>query len=376
MKNLDNPIPYMKHLITDEDKATVIKALESDYITQGPFVELVEEKMSQLTNKNYSVMCSNGTAALHLVAEMINQSTDKLNKNIITTPFTFVADGNFGRYIDADIKFADIDTDTWTIDPKSVESLIDDNTLAVVAPHYAGLMCNIAELKKICNKNNIFLVEDACHAPTAKIGDKVAGSFGDVSTFSFHATKHIGAGEGGVICTNNELDFENLRTLRSHGLPHWSQRTGYGYDIDKVAFNYRPNEISAALAFSHLNRIDYLISTRVSIAKEYDKNLDWNFYSKQVIPNGYTHVYHLYPILVPDPKLRDDCLNYLKESNIFGQIHYPSMNKMKGFQKYKSSTPISDDISSRVISIPMFVQLTDVERLFVIEKLNSFAKSI
>ena len=83
MKNLDNPIPYMKHLITDEDKATVIKALESDYITQGPFVELVEEKMSQLTNKNYSVMCSNGTAALHLVAEMINQSTDKLNKNII-----------------------------------------------------------------------------------------------------------------------------------------------------------------------------------------------------------------------------------------------------------------------------------------------------
>ena len=166
MKNLDNPIPYMKHLITDEDKATVIKELECDYITQGPLVELVEEKMSKLTNKNYSVMCSNGTAALHLVAEMINQNTDKLNKNIITTPFTFVADGNFGRYIDADIKFADIETDTWTIDPKSVESLIDDNTLAVVAPHYAGLMCNIAELKTICNKNNIFLVEDACHAPS------------------------------------------------------------------------------------------------------------------------------------------------------------------------------------------------------------------
>tara|TARA_B100000214_G_C23965650_1_gene627580 strand:- start:1109 stop:2239 length:1131 start_codon:yes stop_codon:yes gene_type:complete len=376
MEKYKNSIPYMKHQINDHDIDLVVKTLKSDYITQGPMVLKVEEEMSKLTNKAFGVMCSNGTAALHLVAEMLNQKSNILNKNIITTPFTFVADANFGRYINAEIRFADIDQETWTISPRSIENLIDENTVAVVAPHYAGLMCEIDEIKKICNENDIFLVEDACHAPTAKIDNKVSGSFGDVSTFSFHATKHIGAGEGGVICTDSETEYEDLQVLRSHGLPHWSKRTGYGYDIDKVAFNYRPNELAASIAVSHLNRIENLIDTRVKIAEYYNNQLDWNFYSKQNIPNHYTHVYHLYPIVVPESKLRETCLNFLKEANIFGQIHYPPINKMKGFKKYKSNTPVSDDISSRVISIPMFVQLTEDEKSFVVEKLNSFAKTI
>ena len=376
MEKFKNPIPYMKHQITDDDIDLVNKALKSDYITQGPMVLKVEEEMSKLTDKSFSVMCSNGTAALHLVAEMLSQNSNILNKNIITTPFTFVADANFGRYINAEIRFADINEETWTISSESIKNLVDENTIAVVAPHYAGLMCEIDEIKKICNEKNIFLVEDACHAPTAKIGNQVSGSFGDASTFSFHATKHIGAGEGGVICTDDEKDYEDLQVLRSHGLPHWSKRTGYGYDIDKVAFNYRPNELAAAIAVSHLNRINNLIDTRIKIAEDYDNQLNWNFYSKQHIPNQYTHVYHLYPIVVPESKLRDECLNHLKEANIFGQIHYPSMNKMKGFKKFRSNTPVSDDISSRVISIPMFVQLTEDEKSFVIEKLNYFAKTI
>ncbi len=376
MEKFNKSIPYMKHKITEDDINLVINVLKGDYITQGPMVVRVEEEMSKVANKKYGVMCSNGTAALHLVAEMLNQRSSVLKKNIITTPFTFVADGNFGRYIDAEIRFADIDLKTWTINPSSIESLIDENTVAVVAPHYGGLMCDMVRIKEICDSNSIFLVEDACHAPTATINEQVAGSFGDASTFSFHATKHIGAGEGGVICTNSEEDSEVLQVLRSHGLPHWSKRTGYGYDIDNIAFNYRPNELSAALATSHISRIENLVATRKEIAKEYDNNLDWNFYSKQEIPDGYTHVYHLYPILVPDWSLRDKLLNYLKDANIFGQIHYPPMNKMKGFQKYKSDTPVSDDISSRVVSIPMFVQINDGEKLFVIEKLNNFAKSI
>ena len=140
MKKPDNPIPYMKHLITNKDKELVLQALESDFITQGPYVNKVEEEMAKLTSKNYSVMCSNGTAALHLVAEMLNQKLKKDKINIITTSLTFVADANFGRYINADIKFADISNDTWTISPESVFDAIDENTIAVVAPHYAGLM--------------------------------------------------------------------------------------------------------------------------------------------------------------------------------------------------------------------------------------------
>ena len=126
MKKFEYPIPYMKHQITEVDKKYVLEVLESDFLTQGPFVTKVEEIMAKLTNKKFGVMCSNGTAALHLVAEMLSQKIENNNKkNILTTSFTFVADANFGRYINADIKFADIDKETWTIDPLSVESLID-----------------------------------------------------------------------------------------------------------------------------------------------------------------------------------------------------------------------------------------------------------
>ena len=372
MKKFDNPIPYMKHQVTEDDKNFVMEVLDSDFLTQGPFVSKVEEYMSNLTNKKYGVMCSNGTAALHLVAEMLNQDSKIIDKNIITTPLTFVADANFGRYINAEIRFADINSDTWTIDPSSVEKLIDKNTIAVVAPHYAGLMCDMKSLSKICKDAGVFLVEDACHAPSAKIDDYLSGSLGDVSTFSFHATKHIGAGEGGVICTNSSEEHEKLNVLRSHGLPHWSKRTGFGYDINKVAFNYRPNEIAASIAYSHLLRLDTLIESRQNISKIYDENLDFDFYTKQHIPVGYTHVYHLYPVLVPLKELRTKLLEFLKEKNIFAQIHYPPINKMEGFKNYVSATPISDDITSRVVSIPMFPQLTNLEIEFTIEALTEF----
>ena len=372
MKKFDNPIPYMKHQVTEDDKNFVMEVLDSDFLTQGPFVSKVEEYMSNLTNKKYGVMCSNGTAALHLVAEMLNQDSKIIDKNIITTPLTFVADANFGRYINAEIRFADINSDTWTINPSSVERLIDKNTIAVVAPHYAGLMCDMKSLSKICKDKGVFLVEDACHAPSAKIDDHLSGSLGDVSTFSFHATKHIGAGEGGVICTNSSEEHEKLNVLRSHGLPHWSKRTGFGYDINKVAFNYRPNEIAASIAYSHLLRLDNLIELRKNISKIYNENLDFDFYTKQHIPNGYTHVYHLYPILVPSKELRTELLEFLKEKNIFAQIHYPPINKMEGFKNYASDTPVSDNITSRVVSIPMFPQLTDLEIEFTIEALNEF----
>ena len=375
MDKFKKPIPYMKHHIIDEDISIVTDVLKGDFLTQGHYVKNVEDSMSQLTDKKYGVMCSNGTAALHLVAEMLNQEYDRDKKNIITTPLTFVADANFGRYINAEIRFADIDINTWTIDPLSIDNLIDDNTIAVVAPHYAGLMCDMVKISKICKSRGVFLVEDACHAPTAKIGSHVSGSLGDVSTFSFHATKHIAAGEGGVICTNSESEYEKLNVLRSHGLPHWSKRTGFGYDINKIAFNYRPNEIAAALAFSHINRIDSLIKSRQTIAKIYDESLNWDFYVKQEIPEKFTHVYHLYPILLPNKDFREKCLTYLKNKNIHAQIHYPAINKMTGFKNYASNTPISDDVTERVISIPMFPQMDEQEIDFVIQNLNFFSKN-
>ena len=123
----------------------------------------------------------------------------------------------------------------------------------------------------------------------------------------------------------------------------------YGYDIDEVAFNYRPNEMSAALAFSHIERIELLIQQRRKLAEIYNQNLNFDFYVKQTVPTDATHVYHLYTLLLPNEDLRSKFLDYLKTKNIFGQIHYPPINKMTGFKKYSSNTPISDDMASRCI---------------------------
>jgi len=374
MKKFSKPIPYMRNNIDESTKNLVIDVLDNQLITQGKYVELVENKMSELNNKKFSIMTANGTASLHLVAHMLKNKSNIKKPNIITTPLTFVADANFGRYINADVKFADIDKHTWTISSKSVESLVDENTLAIVAPHFAGLMFEAENMIKVAKKYNITLVEDACHAPNAIRDGFTAGGVGDLSTFSFHATKHIGAGEGGLISTNSEEEYFEFSTLRSHGLPHWSKRTGYGYDIKELAFNYRPNEIAAAIAYSHILNLNELIDLRIKIAQIYDKNLDFSFFQKQQIPNKSTHVYHLYPILVPSKDLRNKFLSFLKDANIFAQIHYPAINKMTGFSMYNSNTPISDDITERIVSIPIFPTLTKAEQDFVVEKINEFAK--
>ena len=364
--------PAYEPWISKEDEKIINKTLKQSMLTLGPQLERFESDFCKYSKAKYAIAVSNCTAALHLSLMALGI---KENDEVIIPDLTFVADANFGRYINADIKFADVNKDSWTVDPEQIDLLIDENTIAVVAPHYAGLMCDMESISKICKEKKVFLVEDACHAPKSTIKGKPAGSFGDVSTFSFHATKHIGAGEGGAICTNSYEEYEKLNVLRSHGLPHWSKRTGFGYDIDKLAFNYRPSEMGAALALSHIDRIDELIRLRKKIAKIYDDKLNWEYFDKQIIPNEYDHVYHLYPVLLPTKELREKCLEYLKDANIFAQIHYPPINHMKGFQQFKSNTPFSDEITSRVISIPMFTQLTNNEIEFVIDKLNNFSST-
>ena len=136
----------------------------------------------------------------------------------------------------------------------------------------------------------------------------------------------------------------------------------------KWPFNYRPNEMSAALALSHIRRLDSLIDQRTKIAEIYDSNLNFEFYTKQLIPNDSTHVYHLYPILLPNSSLREKFLDYLKTKNIFGQIHYPPINKMTGFKKYSSETPVSDNLTSRIVSIPMYPTLSSLSKSLLLKR--------
>ena len=195
LKPYKSHIPYTKHQITNEDIKSVEKILKSNFLTTGPQNNIFKENFSRFIGTKYAATCANGTAALHLLAMNV-KLTSKSKSNFITSPLTFVADANCARYVGASLKFADIDRETWNMSIDSTIELIDKNTVAIVITHYAGLPADIHKLKKICKENDIFLIEDACHAPGAKLNNKVVGSFGDASIYSLHPAKHIAAGEG------------------------------------------------------------------------------------------------------------------------------------------------------------------------------------
>ena len=231
MKAYKSHIPYTKHSIIDADIKAVESVLKSEFLTTGPENGVFEKKFANYIGSKYAVTCSSGTAALHLLALCVENSN---NSNFITTPLTFVADANCARYVGADVKFADIDHLTWNVSIDSILNKVDNNTKCIIVTHFAGLPADIHKLETFCKENKIFLIEDACHSPGALLNNKHTGNFGDASIFSLHPAKHVAAGEGGVITTNDDELYEKLKRLRNHGLESWQKRKGYLYDIKEV----------------------------------------------------------------------------------------------------------------------------------------------
>ena len=371
MKPFKSHIPYTKHSISEKDIQAVTKVLKSDFLTTGPENELFERKFSEYIGTKFAVTCSSGTSALHLLALCVE---DASNGNFITTPLTFVADANCARYVGADVKFADTEISTFNVSIESIMEKIDSNTKCIVVTHYAGLPADIHKLEEYCKINNIFLIEDACHSPGAYLNSKHTGTFGDAAIFSLHPAKHVAAGEGGIITTNNESLYEKLKRLRNHGLESWQKRKGYVYDIKELGFNFRMTDSEAALASSQLDNLDKSVEKRNKIANQYLENIDLDFYNVQKITEDRSHAYHLFPVVIPQNKNRDEFMNYLRELNIGATIHYPLINKLSFYKDCNQDTPNSEYIGNKIISIPMYPTLDESEIEFVISALNNFSK--
>lgn len=369
MKPFPTHIPYTKHFISEKDIKEVNRVLKSDYLTTGPEVKKFEEAFASAIGRKYAIACSSGTAALHLLALCVD---DAKNGEFITCPLTFVADANCAKYVGADVRFADINLDDWNISVESVLNIVNPNTKAIVVTHYAGLPADIDKLEKFCNDNEIFLIEDACHSPGATLNNQNTGTFGDASIFSLHPAKHIAVGEGGIITTDNLDLYEKLLRLRNHGLESWQKRSGYLYDIKELGFNYRMTDSEAALGSSQLTRLQDSLTNRRRIAQIYYENINWDFFTYQKINDNKEHAYHLFPILVPQKISREVFMDYLREHNIGATIHYPLINKLSLYRGSSDTTPNSEDVGSRIVSIPMYPTLSTKEIEYVVEVCNSF----
>ena len=380
-----NSIPYGRQHITDEDIEAVISTLKSDYLTQGPSIAAFEKAFANYVGCKYAVAVSNGTAALHLAALSLDVNEQS---NVITTPITFAASANCIRYCGGQLTFVDIDPETATMDLKKLEELIRSSpkgTYSGMIPvDFAGYPVNMEEVRRIADEHDLWIIEDACHAPGGFIIDSKRekqycgnGKYADMAIFSFHPVKHIACGEGGMVTTNDEKLYQRLMLLRTHGITKnpelmHENHGGWYYEMLELGYNYRLTDFQASLGLSQLTRADKGIERRREIARKYDEAFV-NTAIKPLVPDSQRgHAYHLYVIQVEG---RKDVYDYLRSKNIFSQVHYIPVYALPYYQSLgfkKDDFPNAENYYSKCLSLPMFPTLTEGEQDYVIDTIKDF----
>lgn len=385
---MNQPIPYGKQYISQEDIDAVIQTLTSDFLTQGPKVKEFEDAFANYVGSKYAVAVSNGTAALHLCALALNVTE---GVNVITTPITFVASANCVKYCGGNVYFADINPETFLIDISKVEELILSKPAGffhgIIPVDFAGLANNLEEIKALAVKYNLWIIEDACHAPGGYFidskGDKQLcgnGNFADLAIFSFHPVKHIATGEGGMITTNDKTLYEKLILLRTHGITKnpdllMENHGAWYYEMQELGFNYRIPDMLCALGITQLKRADDGLAKRKKIAEKYNEAFSNNVnISIQPFSMYNGHAFHLFIIKI---KNRLGLYNHLKQHQIFAQVHYIPVHTMPYYKNLgfkKGDFPLSENYYDECLSLPMYPTLSDKEQDFVIQKIEEFFK--
>lgn len=378
-------IPYGRQHITDSDIQAVVDTLKSDYLTQGPRIAEFEQAFSEYIGAKYSIAVSNGTAALHLNTIALNV---KPGDKVITTPITFVASANCVRYCGGEVIFADIDPETYLLDIQQVRKLLESDKKGeikgIIPVNFAGRVVDMQAFRMLADEFGCWIIEDACHSPGGFFLDRDqqqvmsgSGQYADLAIFSFHPVKHIAAGEGGMITTNKEELYRRILNLRTHGIQQDHSQRKYDdslwyYEMQDLGYNYRLTDMQAALGKSQLSRADEGLKRRKELANTY-----FDFFKDKSYVLGQSgiiegHAYHLYVLEV---ERRNELHRYLRDLDIFAQIHYIPAHLMPYYRQFgwkEGDLPHAEKYYSQGISIPMFPSLSNEEQLFVMEKIDAF----
>lgn len=383
---INEPIPYGRQHITEEDIQAVIETLKSDYLTQGPKILEFEKAFAEYVGAKYAVAVNNATSGLHLCATVLGvQPYDK----VIVTPMTFAATANCIRYCGGDVVFCDIDKDTFLMDIHHLENMLTSapqgTYKGIALVDFAGYPVDLERFRHLADEYGLWIMEDACHAPGGYFVDSKGvkqycgnGEFADVSVFSFHPVKHIATGEGGMVTTNNKELYDKLCIYRTHGITKnpsllHERHGGWYYEMQKLGYNYRLTDFQAALGISQLKRAGDGLTRRQEIAQHYAKTLSAiNGIKIPYVSDNVYHAYHLYIIQVED---RLGLYNYLHENNIYAQIHYLPLHLMPYYQQFgnkKGDLPVVEEYYKHCLSLPMYPTLTEEEQDYVINNIVKF----
>ncbi len=339
----------------------------------GSNVEIFEENVSKYVGTKYSLTFNSGTSALHaaLLAHGIEKGCE-----VIVPSFTFIATANAPLFVGAKPIFADIEAETYGLDPEDVKEKISKKTRAIIPIHYAGCPCLIRELREIAEDHNLILLEDASESLGAGIDGRKVGTFGDSAIFSFCSNKIISTGEGGAIVTNSRDIYERLKLIRSHGrleTSNYFSSSGY-MDYVTLGYNFRMSNIVAALGISQLNKVDKIIEMRRKNA-EYlitGLNKDVNGIITPKSPMDYYHVYQMFTVRVDN---RDNLMDFLSSKGVmtkvyFSPVHLTGLYKKK--HEYLVDLPVTEDISSQVLTLPIYPTLSKEDMDYMVGEIKNF----
>lgn len=362
-------IEISKPAIGKEEIKAVIEVLKSKLLSQGPKVAEFEKKFASYCGARYAVATNSGTSTLHcaLYALGIHEGDE-----VITTPFTFVATANAILMQRAKVVFCDIEEDFYNIDPVKIEEKITKNTKVLIPVDLYGHLYDIPAITELAKKFNLKIIEDAGQAIAAEYQGKKAGSFSDITSFSLYATKNLTAGVGGVITTNNKVYMEKCKLFRHHG-----QIEGKPYEYKDFGYNYRMNDMIAAIALEQLKKIDFFTQKRRENAQILTSALQG--INGLILPKekpGYTHAFHQYTVRITKDFAitRDEFLKYLAKNGIMCKIYYPKpLHLFPHFAKmgYKNGDfPAAEKVASQVVSIPIHPLVTQKDILHIIKTIK------
>jgi perosamine synthetase len=362
-------IPVAKPYLGEEEVRAVEKVIRSGIIAQGPVVAQLEKDFAEYIGVKHAIMLNSGTAALHASLAVAGI---KEGDEVITTPNSFIATANTILMVGAKPVFADISKEDFILNLENVKEKITDKTKAIVVVDLYGQMANYDELEPFCKENNLVLITDSCQAIAAEQKGKKAGSFGDMGTFSFYATKNICCGEGGFLTTNNDDYANKVKLFRQHG-----RRDMVGYDYASLGYNYRSTDINAAILNEQLKKIDFITDKRISNANFLTEHLSKISGIKTPTTNpGNKHCFHQYTIVVEDEfKLtRDELVKHLKENGVGCAVYYPMplhlATTYKNLGYNVGDFPITEDMCKRVISLPVHPHLTDEDLQLIVKTIE------
>lgn len=369
----DTKLFYGHQYIDDADIEAVTKVLRSDFLTCGPEITKLEEKLCALTGAKHAVLVSNGTAALHAACYAVQVGP---GDEVITTPITFAASANCALYCGAKPVFADINEKTYNIDPRSVREKITPATKAVVAVDFTGQAAELSELREICEENGLILIEDAAHSIGTRYQGKEVGSIADITTFSFHPVKTVTGGEGGAVLTNDDALYTRIKLFHTHGITReeslleHSSHGGWYYEQVALGMNFRMTDMQAALISSQLDKLKAFQKRRKEIVARYNEAFGEvpELFVQEEIPESDT-TRHLYILRLKPERLRigrKEFFEAMAAENICCNVHYIPVYWHPYYERlgYKRGLcPKAEKLYEEIMSLPLYYSLTnkDVE---------------